>query len=340
MTPKIAFQTSHPEAFFLDAADLPALEAYLRRLGWVGHDEPVLAAAPAGEGNMNYTLRVRTPRRSLIVKQARPWVEKYPSIAAPWDRALVEAEFYQTVERDAAVARCMPRLLGADPASRTLMLEDCGDAPDFTSLYRDGAIEEQQIQWLTDFLARLHSQFRDTALAERFDNREMRLLNHEHIFRFPLLPFNGLDLDAITPGLQALARKLQNEKDYAERVYRLGEVFLHEGRCLLHGDYFPGSWLRTSAGVKIVDPEFCLFGVPEWDVGVMLAHLELARCPAALAQDVLARYCGDADAGLTRQFAGVEIMRRLIGVAQLPLPYGLPEKTRLLDLSYQMVMKS
>ena len=46
---------------------------------------------------MNCTLRVTTTRRSFILKQARPWVEKYPQIAAPVERARVEAAFYAAV---------------------------------------------------------------------------------------------------------------------------------------------------------------------------------------------------------------------------------------------------
>lgn len=38
-------------------------------------------------------------------------------------------------------------------------------------------------------------------------------------------------------------------------------------------------------------------------------------------------------------FAGVEIMRRLIGVAQLPVRYGIEEKRRLLDLSRKLVLQ-
>jgi 5-methylthioribose kinase len=44
------------------------------------------------------------------------------------------------------------------------------------------------------------------------------------------------------------------------------------------------------------------------------------------------------DDRLVLGFAGVEIMRRLIGVAQLPLPYGLDVKSRLLALSAHLVL--
>ncbi|MBK8314154.1 MAG: hypothetical protein IPL01_09085 [Acidobacteria bacterium] len=61
--------------------------------GWLNTDERVISAGKAGEGNMNYTLRVETSDRSFILKQARPWVEKYPQVSAPWDRAIVEGSF-------------------------------------------------------------------------------------------------------------------------------------------------------------------------------------------------------------------------------------------------------
>jgi 5-methylthioribose kinase len=44
------------------------------------------------------------------------------------------------------------------------------------------------------------------------------------------------------------------------------------------------------------------------------------------------------DRGLARQFAGVEIMRRLIGVAQLPLRASLEGKRALLAQAKEMVL--
>ena len=66
---------------------------------------------PRGEGNMNYTLRVRTNGRSIILKQARPWVEKYPVIDAPDERAVVKQT--STKRSDAfseSPAACLPCL--------------------------------------------------------------------------------------------------------------------------------------------------------------------------------------------------------------------------------------
>jgi 5-methylthioribose kinase len=176
----------------------------------------------------------------------------------------------------------------------------------------------------------------------------MRILNHEHIFRLPLAPDNGLDLDAFTPGLAEAALPLQRDSRYVSTVHELGEIYLRDdGPALLHGDYFPGSWLETDRGPMVIDPEFCFFGPGELDLGVMLAHLYLAREPEPIVSRLMDGYlawegaasgAASISPSLVRGFAGVEIMRRLIGVAQIPLPYALDVKKELLDTSHRLVL--
>ena len=116
---RASFAASHP-GFPLLAEDRPDLvEGLLRRLGWLAPDERVRGCAKAGEGNMNLTLRVRTEGRSVIVKQSRPWVEKYDAIPAPFDRALVEQRFYERVAAIPAVAAAMHKC--ATASTRALL---------------------------------------------------------------------------------------------------------------------------------------------------------------------------------------------------------------------------
>jgi 5-methylthioribose kinase len=297
-------------------------------------------AGKAGEGNMNYTLRVSTSQRSFILKQARPWVEKYPHLAAPWERAVVEGRFYEAIAEDAPLAARMPRLLGLDAQSHILALEDLGEAQDFTSLYRGAELTEVQLDELATFLSRLHLLSSTAARKSAFANRAMRALNHFHIFDFPLQLENGFDLDAITPGLQDAARSLKLDADYVSVVKNLGELYLRDGDTLLHGDYFPGSWLQTAQGVRVIDPEFCFYGPPEFDLGVMIAHLYLSGQDVRLPHELLTKYhaARPLQQALLWQFAGVEIMRRLIGVAQLPVQFDLTAKAELLSLSHELVL--
>ncbi len=302
------------------------LAAMLGRIGVLGKDERITGVARAGEGNMNLTLRVTTSTGSLIVKQSRPWVARYPHIPAPAQRTGVEYCFYQRVAGIAGVAERMPLILGFDEAAHVLVLEDLGRLSDLSAVYRGVDLPESALADLASFLAKLHRGTRgraDPALA----NRAMRRLNHEHIFVVPIDPDNGLDLDRHEAGLKDAARELIGDRAVVARIRDLGERYLCDGPCLLHGDYFPGSWLETEAGVRIIDPEFCYFGDPEFDIGVALAHLRMADPSGDLAVRWLAasldaydEVCGWAlDDRLVTQYAAVEIIRRLIGVAQLPI---------------------
>lgn len=338
------FRADHPGVFVLAAEEPAALQAYLVARSWIAPDERISEVCKAGEGNMNYTLRVRTEGRTVIVKQARPWVEKYDFIPAPWDRAKVEAAFYGAVAGAPEIARWLPRLLGADEDSRILALEDLGAGGDLTGVYAGEEISAEDVAALCAFLAALHA-FRPPAASEvLLRNGAMRALNHAHIFDIPLQAANGLDLDTITPGLAAVGQALKDDAAFVARVHELGRRYLSNpvGGALLHGDYFFGSFLRTAEGVRIIDPEFCFLGDPEFDWSVLYAHCLLAGQPDSVSAEIERRALASRvgfDATLFRAFAGTEIMRRLLGYAQLaPLRIDLVAKQRLLDRSRELVL--
>ncbi|MEO0733856.1 MAG: phosphotransferase, partial [Bacteroidota bacterium] len=114
----------------------------------------------------------------------------------------------------------------------------------------------------------------------------------------------------------------------------LGHTYLGtRGRALIHGDFYPGSMLNKHGHLYVIDGEFAFRGFPEFDLGVLLAHLMLAKAPAEQLQMLDTNYekGPDFDAGLVRRFAYVEIIRRLIGIAQLPLSLTLEERKGLLE---------
>ncbi|MEO0532083.1 MAG: phosphotransferase, partial [Planctomycetota bacterium] len=215
-----------------------------------------------------------------------------------------------------------------------------GESRDYTRLYAGERLPSNIARELINWLSDLHSLSFDGSMRATLTNREMRELNHEHLFRFPLDRDNGFDLDAITAGLREAASELASDAVYVDRVTALGDAYLSDGRVLLHGDFFPGSWLDTGDGPAVIDPEFAFFGTPEFDMGVLLGHLHLSRQPDAVHASVREGYRPPPgfDWRLAEAFAGVEIMRRLIGVAQLPLPIGLEEKRTLLAKSRQLVV--
>ncbi len=321
-----------PDAYFLDADDVEGLRQYLGEREWLMPGEAVLRAEIAGQGNMNCVVRAVTPSRSFILKQSRPWVEKYSDIAAPFDRALVEAEFYRVVTGTNA-ADWMPKFYWVDPTSRILCLEDIGTGGDLSSLYANPRLAAADQQRLCRFLSALHNS------RSQLLNREMRALNHFHIFVLPFDSENGLDLEKLTPGLQQASQRVKVDLRLLDRVNEFGQIYLSDGGYLLHGDYFPGSWMRTTPGIKIIDPEFAFTGPREFDVGVMMAHLTMSGDTGAL--DALPNYYAhwsELDQRLVEGFAGVEVLRRLLGVAQLPLKLDLDQKRDLIESSARRIL--
>jgi len=331
-----------PDFPWLEAGMSSRLQGLLEELGWLLPGEHVESAEPAGEGNMNLTLRVVTTRRSFIVKQARPWVEKYPDIAAPWERSRVEQDFYVRVADIPAVADRMPRIIGRSESARVIAMEDLANARDLTSLYTGDRLDASELGALTAFLRDLHVGSRGEPTAS-LQNRAMRALNHEHIYVVPLDSSNGLDLEAHEPGLRAAAKHLQDDDAFRAAALATGERYLVDGRCLVHGDFFPGSWLRTDAGIRIIDPEFAYFGDPEVDVACAIAHLALAGRPSNEAEHLVSLYesTGEAprlDASWLARYAAIEVVRRLIGVAQLPLAPTRGERAALLGRAREAML--
>lgn len=314
---------------------------FLLERGWLEPGERVSAALRAGEGNMNRTVRVRTDRRSLILKQSCAYCARFPEIPAPIDRIAVEVEFYRIARRSPRLARRMPEILAFAPEHHLAMIEDLGSGADLLSLYAGDTLAPDELALLGDLAGELHALPISNAERARMQNRDMRTLNHEHIFDLPLRRDNGLDLDGILPGLQALADDLKKDDAYRRGIQTLGRLYQDsDGPALLHGDYYPGSLLRTKRGLAIIDPEFAFPGPPEFDLSVLVAHLVFAGGHGPrVVDDVLAAYAPPIDRGLVEAFAGAELMRRTLGVSQLPLPasVSLDRKREWLELSRSWV---
>ncbi len=312
-------------------------EAYFRKKGWLKSNEEVLSFAKAGEGNMNFVARVSTNQGSFIVKQSRAYVEKYQQVPAPIERIEVENAFYELVSESETLKGFSPEIIAFDKANHTLVMGDLGQASDYTGLYSGSVlIGKEEIQNLMSYLTTLHALLPKTFL----DNSQMKELNHEHIFNYPFLEENGFDLDTVQEGLQKLAMVYKTNDLLKRQATLLGERYLSNGTILLHGDYYPGSWLKTEGGLKVIDPEFGFMGDAEFDLGVMLAHFKMAGVEEALISFTLEEYQASLglNTDLLNQYIGIEVLRRLIGLAQLPLNLSLERKKILLDEAVALVI--
>ncbi|NKC00815.1 MAG: phosphotransferase [Pseudomonadales bacterium] len=319
--------------------DLPQLSQLARTLAWIEDSDEFMELTPAGEGNMNWVRRATLASGgSMILKQSLPYVAKYPGIPAPIERIEVERAFYAAIA-ETALAEQTPTVIGFDATSHTLCLEDLGSASDLTTLYAPSATDTNQtIAVLLSWLSDLHAV--DVADPNDFLNKAMRQLNHEHIFALPFQKENGLEFSsALTEVWEVLLTR-----DLRDQAMQLGQRYLCEetkNGCLLHGDFYPGSWLSTPSGsFAVIDPEFAFYGPAEFDVGVLWAHLLFAGFSHPQVASLLDNYQGPPGFSntLAGQFAGVEILRRLFGVAQLPLSMDDGEKISLASTAKELAL--
>lgn len=309
------------------------LKAYLSGKGVLAEDEALTKISKAGEGNMNVVLRLHTDRRSLILKQSRPFVQKYPEIPAPLERIEVENRFYRLL-LNTEVAEHFPKFIGYDRDEHLLLLQDLGQARDMSYLYESRQIEAGTFQALIKVLATIH---RTCPKATYPQNLELRKLNHQHIFVLPFQENNGFPLDELQPGLSELALPFKKDPVLKAKIQRLGEQYLSPGGVLLHGDYYPGSWLQQQGKTYVIDPEFSFMGFSEFDLGVMAAHLIMATMDPLWLPRCLKAYPLSCKSSLVGFITGTEILRRLIGLAQLPLKRSLDEKAFLMQQARKLL---
>ncbi|MEL6142593.1 MAG: phosphotransferase, partial [Bacteroidota bacterium] len=328
--------------FFLRDKDFDGLAAYLNQQDWLFTGEQLVDTYPAGEGNMNLTLRILTNKHTYILKQARPWVEKYPQIPAPVERNAVEAAYWTAIGAIPSLQELSPDILGHDQTNHILLLQDLGAGSDLSIAYQKGKdLSLQQSELLLRYLSTLHH------LEPPLDfppNLALRQLNHEHIFIYPYLDQSqtGFDLENVQKGLTEIAAPIRTNQALLKMAKACGERYLNKGSSLLHGDFYPGSWLQIEDKTFVIDPEFAFVGPPEYDLGIYLAHLYLTNATADVLQAVKEHYHQPVgfDEDLVRQFCGLEMIRRLIGLAQLPLEVDLDQRAQWLAKAEKMVVMS
>ena len=293
----------------------------------------------AGDGNMNFTYRlVLKNNPSLIVKQSPSFCARFPDIPAPDKRILSEMRYYELANKDEYIARHSPEILGLDEKNRIAYISDLGTATDFEYLYaQKTAIDPDACSKLVKYLATLHNLTMPEEVE--FNNFAMRELNHDYIFNLPFLPDDGaINLDEITPGLKEVVDEYKIDAELRNAAIKLGKLYFQKDKTLIHGDYYPMSWINTENGLFIIDPEFGFMGLPEIDLGFFLAHMLLSNNFEIALRSVKETY-GPCDFELVAKFCAVEVIRRITYVSQLPILNSLSFKEELLSKS-AMVLKT
>jgi 5-methylthioribose kinase len=327
-------------------------------------DEPVAAAEEIGDGNLNLVFRVRAHSgRSLIVKQALPYLRV---AGEAWSltrhRARIEAD---AIEAHGKLSPDMlPRLVHFDEALSALVLEDLADHVTWRQALMSGrdvpgvaaAVGRYCAQVLLGTSdVKLSSPDRK-ALRRRFVYSELCIVTEDLVFTSPYIdsPSNRYD-----PAVEGLAESLRADPALRRAAAELRFAFKTRDEALLHGDLHSGSVMIRDGDARVIDLEFAFFGPIGFDPGLLLAHLAMARIAheasgaerfarlidgyahefwGALSDEgrrlwspsepwsgrFFARVLADA-----ARFAGMEMIRRVVGLAHAQDIDSLPPAHRL-----------
>ena len=314
-------------------SSLSEIEKYLKKeLNIFSSDEQIHNIEVPGEGNMNVVLRVETNKKSFILKQSRPYVNKYPNIKNSEKRIIVEDQFYELIIKS-EIQKFFPKKIDFIKKDLILLIEDLGQCRDMSYLYSSKNMNLDHFNSLIYILESIHK----TKVNSFPSNYSLKELNHEHIF---VLPFqkNDFQLDDIQSGLKKLSTYITNDSNINDVVKRIGDMYLKVGNTLLHGDYYPGSWMEKDDNVYIIDPEFSHLGFKEFDLGVMAAHLTIITESEDYLNKIIKAYSENIDKSIFYKVSGIEIIRRIIGLAQLPLDMSLNAKEKLLNIAKKMIL--
>ena len=274
----------------------------VRRLGGAA-----LRAVRLEGGLLNHVFRVFLPDgRTVVVKQAPPYVARAPHIPLDPARSAVEAAALRFL-----AGRRAPRLL--DAHAHTLILEDVGDVPDLLEWLRSGG-DPVVLDHLAAWLRALHDR-PGPPLENRAVQSTRLAVQYE--------PLAGW-----------LARAgVEDAEQLGRAVVEMGRRFQAGGPCFVMGDLWPPSVrVRDVDRFVVLDWELATTGHRAQDVGHLLAHLELASLWCGLdahlgdrfraAYGALAPSC-ERDVALHR---GAELLTRAIGA--FPMAELSPDQRR------------
>ncbi|CAE7233724.1 mtnK [Symbiodinium natans] len=240
-----------------------------------------LTAAEVTGGNLNYAFAVRDPAGGgVFVKQAPDYIKVLgPAAALTRQRMRLEVQVYtEWTAHGSVAATYFPRVWKFDEEAMAFIMELLDSHELLQKRLFEGHVEEAAARSLGDCMAQMHSRTHCSKisaeecqrLSAAYENRLMRDIQLEFVFSKCYRE-------------DARAESLRSDAAFMSQVEAIKDIYngsVTSNLALCHGDLHAGSVMvdDRSAAVKIIDPEFAVFGPPGLDVGSLLSTYALAYC--------------------------------------------------------------
>ena len=311
--------------------------------------ETVFRVEEIGDGNLNTVYRVSDathPERSIVLKHAPPYIKILgPDYPLSTERLTFEARALELYDHFASGT--VPAQYDFDPEAAVIAMEDLRNAHVLRNDLINGTVNTAIAEQIGRFMGVVHSRTHvnnvDNATIQhyrqQFANTTMQLITADYVFTFP---FTEHETNFWTPGLEPEVQQLKMDTDFLEQAEHLKQIFLTAQQGVTHGDLHTGSVLVQDNTAKVIDAEFAFYGPVGFDLGLYwanyllsyFAHQDNSRVQAALKaaiEQTWQTYITEfemTDTQLKAQqlenifheaigFAGLEMLRRLIGAAHV-----------------------
>ena len=326
--------------------------------------EAELRIEEIGDGNLNTVYRVSdvaSPARSLVLKHAPPYIKILgPDYPLSTERLTFESRALDVYNQLASGA--VPVRYDFDADAAVIAMEDLRDARVLRDVLIAGTVDTIIAEQIGQFMGIVHSQTYvdniDNATAQnyrqQFANTTMQSITADYVFTFP---FTEHETNFWTPGLEPDVQQLKADTDFLRQAEHLKRIFLTVQQGVTHGDLHTGSVLVQDNKAKVIDAEFAFYGPVGFDLGLYWAnyflsyfsHQDTLGVQSALKTavgQVWDTYTAEftmADVRLKTQvlenifqnavgFAGLEMLRRLIGAAHVKDIEGIVDLPRKLNI--------
>ena len=347
--------------------NLTTLPDYLRQRHAeirVFEPEAELRIEEIGDGNLNTVYRVSDaarPARSLVLKHAPPYIKILgPDYPLSTERLTFESRALDVYNRLASGT--VPVQYDFDVDAAVIAMEDLRDAHVLRDALIAGTVDTAIAEQVGRFMGIAHSEtYVDNIGAataqhyrQQFANATMQSITADYVFTFP---FTEHETNFWTRGLEPDVQQLKTDAGFLRQTERLKRIFLTAKQGVTHGDLHTGSVLVQNDTAKVIDAEFAFYGPVGFDLGLYWAnyflsyfsHQDTVSVQSALKTAVVQvweTYTAEftmADAGLKSEmlgnifqdavgFAGLEMLRRLIGAAHVRDIEGIVDLSRKLSV--------
>jgi len=246
-------------------------------------DEPIdkLQVSEIGDGNLNYVYTVYNGDRTLIIKQAVPFLrcvgEEYP---LDRNRMIIEIE---ALKREKEIAPAFVPDIYHDSYEMSLVAMQNLNKH---KILRGEMINREIFPFLSEHISTFLADtlfyttdfYLDSATkkdeVKRFINKELCKITEDFIFTHP---YEENETNSYSPKLDmSVVKEFRENKEIKKAVAKLRYKFMTEAQALLHGDLHTGSIMLNKEETYVIDPEFAFYGPIGFDVGIYLANLAMS----------------------------------------------------------------